>query len=104
MRYLAESVIPANHPSLPGHFPGQPIVPGVVILDAVLHALYQWRPESRVAAFRMVKFVSPLLPDEMFTIELEQENAERPLRFTCRVADRHLVQGQLALQPVSGAA
>ncbi len=27
--------IPADHPSLPGHFPGRPIVPAVVILDEV---------------------------------------------------------------------
>ena len=28
-----------THPSLPGHFPGQPVVPGVVILDAVQAAI-----------------------------------------------------------------
>ena len=27
--------IPLEHPCLPGHFPRQPVVPGVVILDAV---------------------------------------------------------------------
>lgn len=28
-----------EHPALPGHFPGHPIVPGAVLLDEVLHAL-----------------------------------------------------------------
>ena len=37
--------IPADHPSLPGHFPGQPIVPGVVVLERVLEAVLT----SRVA-------------------------------------------------------
>ena len=32
-------VISADHPSLPGHFPGMALVPGVVILDEVLAAL-----------------------------------------------------------------
>ena len=31
--------IAPSHPSLPGHFPGQPVVPGVVILDAVQQAI-----------------------------------------------------------------
>jgi len=31
--------IPADHPSLPGHFPGNPVVPGVLVLDRVLDAV-----------------------------------------------------------------
>src|SRR3546814_5615986 len=32
-------VIGDDHPALPGHFPGRPIVPGVVIVDRVLDAI-----------------------------------------------------------------
>ena len=32
-----------EHPSLPGHFPGSPVVPGVVVLDQVLKAAELWR-------------------------------------------------------------
>jgi 3-hydroxyacyl-[acyl-carrier-protein] dehydratase len=31
--------VPPEHPSLPGHFPGRPIVPGVVLLNLVLEAI-----------------------------------------------------------------
>jgi 3-hydroxyacyl-[acyl-carrier-protein] dehydratase len=33
--------IGADHPALAGHFPGFPIVPGVVLLDETLHAIEQ---------------------------------------------------------------
>ena len=31
--------IDPDHPCLPGHFPGRPVVPGVVVLDRVVEAL-----------------------------------------------------------------
>ena len=45
MTFEAIRLIRANHPSLPGHFPGAPLVPGVVILDEVIAALAEWRAE-----------------------------------------------------------
>src|SRR5437879_10590804 len=39
MSFEISRAIRADHPSLAGHFPGTPIVPGVVILDEVAAAL-----------------------------------------------------------------
>lgn len=58
-----EFQVPADHPSLPGHFPGRPIVPGVLLLDRVLEAL-QRRTGRASARVSQVKFVSALRPDE----------------------------------------
>lgn len=55
--------IPASHPALPGHFPGRPVVPGVVLLDRVAAALERCSGQ-RIAAIRQAKFLRPLLPDE----------------------------------------
>ena len=55
--------IPAAHPALPGHFPGNPVVPGVVLLDHVAAALARWRG-TRVTGLPQVKFLRPLGPGQ----------------------------------------
>lgn len=69
---MTEFIIPADHPCLPGHFPGQPIVPGVVVLDRVLAAIEA--QHGALGALRMpqVKFLQPLLPEQTARIELQR--------------------------------
>jgi len=66
-------IIPADHPSLPGHFPGHPIVPGVVLLDRVLDAIEA--SHAPLAALRLpqVKFLKTLLPGEPARVQLHGE-------------------------------
>lgn len=63
--------IPHDHPSLPGHFPGAPIVPGVVLLDRVLEAIETQGPLRSPLRLPQVKFLQPLLPGETARIELD---------------------------------
>ena len=96
MNFEVRHTIDAGHPSLPGHFPGTPIVPGVVILDEILAALTEWRGGSHVTAIRAVKFLAPLKPQQPFTIRLSAgQDAEDEVDFSCRVDDRVIVEGRL---------
>jgi 3-hydroxymyristoyl/3-hydroxydecanoyl-(acyl carrier protein) dehydratase len=96
MTFELRRVIHADHPSLPGHFPGAPLVAGVIILDEVLDALIEWRANSQLAGIRTVKFLTPLKPEQPFTICLWAKNAgEREVNFCCRAEDRVIVEGQL---------
>jgi 3-hydroxymyristoyl/3-hydroxydecanoyl-(acyl carrier protein) dehydratase len=63
--------IPPDHPSLPGHFPGRPIVPGVVLLDHVVTAIEATHGVLPALRLPQVKFVQPLLPGEDADIALD---------------------------------
>jgi 3-hydroxyacyl-[acyl-carrier-protein] dehydratase len=96
MNFVGRRTISADHPSLPGHFPGTPIVPGVVILDEILAALTEWRGDSHVTAIRAVKFLAPLKPQQPFTICLSAgQDTQDEVDFSCRVDDRVIVEGRL---------
>ena len=65
--------IAPEHPALPGHFPGDPLVPGVVVLERVAAALKAWK-NSAVGKLD-TKFVQPLRPGEEATIVLNDDGA-----------------------------
>lgn len=64
--------IPATHPCLPGHFPGHPLVPGVVVLEQVLLAASQAAGQA-AATLRLpqVKFLAPLYPGQAAEVVLD---------------------------------
>jgi 3-hydroxymyristoyl/3-hydroxydecanoyl-(acyl carrier protein) dehydratase len=73
IRYRAAFTIPREHPALPGHFPGDPVVPGVLILDEVRLAAERWLGhETAIRRLPKGKFVAPMLPGETATIELSR--------------------------------
>ncbi|WP_178862927.1 hypothetical protein [Thiomicrorhabdus cannonii] len=62
--------IQANHPSFAGHFPGRPIVPGVVLLQRVEHLISQHYPEFCVAAVNQAKFTASVQPQENWLVDV----------------------------------
>ena len=86
--------IDATHPSLPGHFPGRPVVPGVVLLDRVAAAVEK-ECNARIARLPQVKFLRPLLPGEAADLVIERE-MEIP-RFVIRCGDDVVAKGTLEM-------
>ncbi|KQP38972.1 MaoC/PaaZ C-terminal domain-containing protein [Pseudorhodoferax sp. Leaf274] len=75
--------IPADHPAFAGHFPGQPLLPGVSLLAAVLEAVLadpalaaRVGPSPRLAN---AKFLAPVRPGA--ALEIRLEGSGRGLRF-----------------------
>lgn len=61
-----------DHPALPGHFPGAPIVPGVVLLEQVLVAIEARHGEPGGLRLPVVKFLQPLFPGEEAEVDLTE--------------------------------
>lgn len=87
--------IAPTHPSLPGHFPGQPVVPGVVILDAVHAAIEAEAGPLPCMKLPQVKFVQPLLPDEAAEIVIESTQPGR-WRFRVMRGEHLLASGEMS--------
>jgi 3-hydroxyacyl-[acyl-carrier-protein] dehydratase len=88
--------IPADHPAFDGHFPGAPVLPGVVLLDETIHTLeLAGGPEARCWRVASVKFLRPVAPGE--TLVLEQERLTNgAVRFTILSAGQAVATGALS--------
>lgn len=87
-------VVPPDHPALPGHFPGAPVVPGVLVLGHVLAALERAAGPVRLTAIPQVKFLGPLGPGEACAIEFVALAAGEA-RFACTCGARLIARGTL---------
>lgn len=72
LRYVTSLAFPLEHASYAGHFPGNPVVAGVLLLDAIVEATELWlgRPVG-VSRLPTVKFLTPLRPGQEARLELE---------------------------------
>lgn len=92
-------LISQDHPSLAGHFPGHPIVPGVVLLNEVLETLRRGSAASLVIkGLPVVKFSSPLKPGEVVTIQVDEDTVSLAT-FSCQVDGRIVASGTIEFTP-----
>ena len=86
-----------DHPALPGHFPGRPIVPAVRILDAVMEAAQCSTNNPLVlTAIRSAKFLAPLLPGDDASIDLVRGDAG--WSFVVKCGDTLIANGSFVLE------
>jgi acyl-coenzyme A synthetase/AMP-(fatty) acid ligase len=79
---------PVDHPAGPGHFPGNPIIPGALLLDELLAAVF---PGVGSGAIEAAKFHHPVRPGD--TIAVTHHGDGQTFRFECRLANT----GQIVL-------
>lgn len=74
--------IPANLTWFRGHFPTQPLLPGVAQLDWVMAYGADLAPGMRFCAIESVKFQRPVLPDSLLELTLRWDASQCLLSFT----------------------
>jgi 3-hydroxymyristoyl/3-hydroxydecanoyl-(acyl carrier protein) dehydratase len=86
-----------DHPTAAGHFPGNPIIPGAVLLDAVFATLERHGTcPSMGYRLSSAKFLHPVRPGE--TLEIHWGSRENGrARFECHVGERVVLQGAIEI-------
>ena len=100
MGFDVEVTIGDSHAALAGHFPGNAIVPAVLILGEVIKAAGSLEGfPVQVLALPLAKFLSPLRPGEPLNIHLEQIRDDE-LSYVCRSAGRVITMGEMRYCPL----
>ena len=85
---------PRDHAAGAGHFPGNPIVPGAVLLDELVAALF---PDGWFGAIESAKFHHPVRPGDSLAVAHTTDGLV--IRFECRLAgsEQLVLSGALRL-------
>lgn len=82
-KVIGEKSVTINEPFFQGHFPGQPIMPGVLIIESMAQTggillLNSFpNPEEKLVYFMQInnaKFRKPVVPGDLLTLEVEMVN------------------------------
>jgi acyl-CoA synthetase (AMP-forming)/AMP-acid ligase II len=98
--------VPVDHPAFAGHFPGQPLLPGALILAEVMAAVQRVPAlAARLGSHPMLaaaKFLAPVRPGSLLSIDLQPEaGAARGVRFDVRCNGVVAVTGRWTAAPGS---
>ena len=93
--------IAPDHPTFAGHFPGQPLLPGVSLLAEVFEAALDQAELAQhlgtAPRISAVKFLAPVRPGAQLTLQLTP--GPRSLRFEVREGERLAASGQFERTP-----
>jgi beta-hydroxyacyl-ACP dehydratase FabZ len=104
-RIVGLKSVTANEPFFAGHFPDHPIMPGVLICEALVQTggllascSRDGLPEDRVvvlAGLERVRFRRPVVPGDQLRLEVELVHKRRPL---WKMKGRARVEGQVVAE------
>jgi 3-hydroxyacyl-[acyl-carrier-protein] dehydratase len=91
----AERLFSVDHAAARGHFPGDPIIPGAVLLSETLSAIEVGLGTSLAPCrIRSAKFAHPVRPGDRVMIEYVGL-ADTGVRFACSVEGKAVLSGEV---------
>ena len=87
--------VPTDHPAFPGHFPGRPILPGVVLIDAAMR-FAPLAPGMAIRGLASAKFLRPVGPGAELDFRYGAPTATA-LRFDVRHGEHTVATGSFTL-------
>jgi 3-hydroxymyristoyl/3-hydroxydecanoyl-(acyl carrier protein) dehydratase len=92
---------PLDHAAAKGHFPGNPIIPGALLLSEVLLAIETDLGRSlQSCQVKSAKFVHPVRPGDRVSIEYSGQD-EGTIRFRCSAGGKAVLTGTYGVPPSS---
>ena len=113
-RILARKLVSRNEPFFNGHFPGHPVMPGVLIIEALAQTgallaahVTSFNPETHVVYFMAIdnaRFRKPVTPGDVLTLDvvpLRKGKAIWKLKGEAKVGDVLVAEAEMmaAIQP-----
>ena len=91
----------ADHAAARGHFPGNPIIPGALLLSEVLRAIGTSLGKNLCPyQIRSAKFIRPVRPGERVSIDFSSRDEKR-ISFSCSVGAATVLAGEVVFEPDS---
>lgn len=95
MNGVTQWIVPVDHPAFAGHFPGTPILPGVVLLDMALYAItIAAGIGADTCEIAAVKFLRPVHPGDPLEIQ-HNGAAGGAIRFNIVAGVRKIASGSI---------
>ena len=100
--------VPADSPWFSGHFPGEPILPGIalvaIVKQVILEEALKKGTQLQLHSLRRVKFTQPVRPGDTLSITINTEDTGEDILFSFKVINKENVvsSGQISAKKING--
>lgn len=87
----ALAYVPTDSPWFVGHFPGEPILPGIALIhmaeQAIMRHTEKRSEQVKLSAMRRVRFTQPVKPGENLSLNISGEEMGEETLFSFKIAN-----------------